>query len=199
MLSKIIFFTICTGLFGTINTSDHKPANWETVAPEVTYLSRGISPLPLELQRDLTTLASWTNDRLVKKLSIEQSTIPGAGLGCFVKEDADFQAIIGIYTGTPCSSEHSGEYVASTQQNGGVDAKTVGNETRFINHRRNPEYSPESPETISDWKNRANIALIGLESPTGSVIPIFLAMRKICSGEELFFDYGPDYPKPWEK
>ena len=63
-----------------------------------------------------------------------------------------------------------------------LDAKSFGNETRFINHM--PEEGANCEVKQIKFKNRNQVLLF--------------ACKDIKQGEELFFDYGNDFNIEWK-
>jgi len=113
------------------------------------------------------------------------------GYGLFAKNDIKKKKWIGQYSGhirysTPKKDEKNAycfEYVTGYKypENFTIDAKKKGNLTRFINHSFEPNLKPSLIYF-------GPILLIG-----------FFTNKDIKEGEELTYDYGPDYWKKREK
>lgn len=110
------------------------------------------------------------------------------GYGLFAAKTFKKEDFLGEYTGEVKRaiflSDLRGEYVGEYALGGYdpvrfvIDAKRMGNYTRFINHHDDP--------------NASAITVIA----AGLLHVIFKAERKIEIGEEITFDYGPYY---WKK
>jgi len=113
------------------------------------------------------------------------------GYGLFAKNDIKKKKWIGQYSGyirssTPRKDQKNAycfEYVTGYKypENFTIDAKKKGNLTRFINH----SYQPNLKPSLIYF---GPILLIG-----------FFTNQNIKEGEELTYDYGPDYWKKREK
>ncbi|KAI0628307.1 hypothetical protein C8Q77DRAFT_1149517 [Trametes polyzona] len=111
------------------------------------------------------------------------------GLGLFLSEDVRKGDLITEYLGELiyeptflCRGQVSGHikrsYVFALNKLFSVDATPAGNNARFINH---------APS------NKANVAVSILLVNGEQRIGVF-ATKEISSGQELFMDYGPEYP-----
>ncbi len=113
------------------------------------------------------------------------------GYGLFAKNNIKKKKWIGQYSGylrhsTPRKDQKNAycfEYVTGFNypENFTIDAKKKGNLTRFINH----SYKPNLKPSLIYF---GPVLLIG-----------FFTSRDIEEGEELTYDYGPDYWKKREK
>lgn len=99
------------------------------------------------------------------------------GKGMFAMEPIPKDSCIIEYAGRPATpaqqKANTGRYLFWTSETTMIDGNIPANKARFINHGCNPNCE-------TDIKNRR--------------VFIF-AKRNIKAGEELFFDYGPEYFK----
>ncbi len=119
----------------------------------------------------------WTKDAF----EIRRSTIPGAGKGLFAAVDIEVEDMIGYYTGEVIDNDELEDGVHSdsiyilwvSQTHIIVGEGPRANYTRYINHSNRPN---AFLVVSTRWKTAR-----------------FEALRKIRSGQEIFFDYGEDY------
>ncbi len=110
-----------------------------------------------------------------------QTVSEQCGLGLFAEEIIEEGAFSGEYTGLVrfdrgYYAELHNDYCFRYPIAGClIDAREQGNLARFINHSERP-----------------NLQALFVHYD-GLYHVIFLALRKICTGEELTFDYGPKY------
>lgn len=106
------------------------------------------------------------------KLAVKRSRI---GRGLFASEKIPRGSCIIEYTGRPATRAqmiaNKGKYLFWTGRGTMIDGNVAGNKARFINHSC-------APNCEIDIKNRK--------------VYIF-AIRSIKEGDELTFDYGPEY------
>lgn len=115
--------------------------------------------------------------------AVQTSTKPGVGLGLFALTRLRKGDIIGEYTGRRLTDEEANRephvsslYLVWVCKDCYIDGSgPEGNYTRYINHCTQPN---AELVTSSRWK-MARIK----------------ALRRIEPGEEIFFNYGPEY---WE-
>lgn len=114
-------------------------------------------------------LISWVSERI--------------GYGVFANEDLGKGVYIGEYTGIVRKRKHGDENAYCFQYLVGddwespfiIDAKEKGNYTRFINHSHKSNLEP-----VSVYFN-------------GAMHIILITLQPIKKGEQLCYDYGPDY------
>jgi hypothetical protein len=114
-------------------------------------------------------LIAWCNERV--------------GFGVFANEDIGKGAYIGQYAGVVRKRRPNDENGYCFQYNVGddwespfiIDAKEKGNYTRFINHSHKSNLEP-----VSVYLN-------------GAMHIILITLQPIKKGEQLCYDYGPDY------
>jgi len=107
------------------------------------------------------------------------------GYGIFAKRDLPEFTFLGEYTGLVrrrklfkdkknnyCFRYQIGPYLSRFV----IDAREMGNLTRFINHSDTPNAKPHS-----------------IVTPEGLAHIIICTNRRVTKGEELTYDYGPDF------
>lgn len=113
-----------------------------------------------------------------KKLYVNKSTIPGAGLGLFAGEDIKAGDRISRYWGEVNGDNPDSSYLLDLEDGRYVDAKMATDcPARYANDARD------------DFANNAEFIL------TGSVYAYIFSTRDISKGEEIFVSYGEEY---WE-
>lgn len=103
------------------------------------------------------------------------------GMGCFAKQTINKHSFIREYTGKRISATESIEdftYIAMVTSEIFVDAKNIGNESRYMNHS-------STPNAINDR----------VQLPDGTVILVLIALKTIVAGEEIRWNYGSSYWK----
>ena len=119
-------------------------------------------------------------------ITVQTSTIPGAGLGAFAGRDLNAGVLLGYYLGEPCSPDADGDYVlfVSGYNNAGqyvekcVDAQDPAKSSwaRFING-------------VKPGDGRVPNVKFAIR---GRKIGVY-TLRNIRRGEEFLVDYGPEY------
>jgi SET domain-containing protein len=104
------------------------------------------------------------------------------GFGVFAEQDIDKGVIVGEYTGHAISVSHlekinlkDDSYAIGPLYGIVVDAKKVGNITRFINHSAKP-----------------NLVTVGLYKCNYPCV-VLISSEPIKKDQQLFFDYGEKY------
>jgi hypothetical protein len=110
--------------------------------------------------------------------------IPSMGSGLFATKSIATDTLIGCYTGKLLTIAESEElednsYFFNLSENLVVDAKEMGNYTRFINHSKEGNLKPVYMSYRKEGQLEACIT--------------FFTTQKISKGEQLLFDYGKDY------
>ena len=134
------------------------------------------------------------NQRIKQKrenVCIKKSQIPNAGLGLYILEDAEAGVYITRYSGTPRGAEENkkscGDYRVQVHKNLFLDAKDPNHfESRYINDSRGSKFEPNARFT-ADYKTNT------CSKTSYTWIKIF-ALRPLTANEEIFLDYGEDYP-----
>ncbi|KAI0695026.1 hypothetical protein BC835DRAFT_986116 [Cytidiella melzeri] len=128
------------------------------------YVMQRASPVALAVQSGSYGLGTFTRQNILK----------GNFVGAYVGEilwsnSGDHQTLEQKFTGY--------NYMFAHTQSQLLDAKSVGNETRYINHAKPPKANVE-----------ARFKLVNGEQKIG-----FFAIKHIKPGKELLFDYGDNY------
>ena len=118
---------------------------------------------------------------LTKKYTVEESTVPEAGLGLFSKITLKKGDHIGDFTGMVFTEEEldlspyaDSHYILWVCQNCIIVGEGKdSNITRYINHSDSPN---AEMVTSTRWKKAR-----------------FRALKTIRPGQEIFIDYGPEY------
>ncbi|SCV72022.1 BQ2448_4716 [Microbotryum intermedium] len=136
--------------------------------------------------------ASGTNDQIrykkFKHTAIVRSTLPGAGFGVELLEDACAGDLIGIYGGEMFDVEEAPALIRHTLQEGAragywfdvdtlhvIDPLASGNHMRYIND-------------LTTWNCEARWVYIDGTHQMG-----FCALADLKKGDEISLDYGPKY------
>lgn len=124
-----------------------------------------------------------------KRTLIGKSTIPDAGWGLFLAEDAAAGELIGVYGGelttrSESSRVDAGQYSSGLNEQLEVSGLFIGNKLRFIN----------DPDPFGSTGRKANSQASVVEA-NGSLHYTIRALCDIPAGSELFFEYGNEY---WE-
>lgn len=104
------------------------------------------------------------------------------GMGCFARKKIKKHSFIREYTGQriPATLETDDfTYVAMLTHEIFVDAKNIGNESRYMNH------STTTPNAINDHIRLAD----------GTIILVLIALKDIEPDEEIRWNYGSSYWK----
>lgn len=125
-----------------------------------------------------------------KRVLVAPSTIPEAGWGLFIAEEANVGELISVYAGElvsrmELSRVDLGQYSSAINSMQDVSGLMIGNKARFINDPLHTEGGSGEQANCIPQVIRANGNLH---------YAIFAAMR-ISPGEELFFSYGEEYWK----
>lgn len=141
------------------------------------------------------TLAREGRRPCVLDRDVEVKVAPGKGRGLYAKRDLEAFTLIGRYRGvllTPQEfdeSETSGFY-AMCLANGDVidgEEEALSNFCRFINHSKGLRSNCQATDV---WESSE--FLFGISCNAVSLETV----RDVKAGEELLFDYGPEY---WDK
>ncbi|EIN12427.1 hypothetical protein PUNSTDRAFT_124288 [Punctularia strigosozonata HHB-11173 SS5] len=144
-----------------------------------------------ELRPDSDRGRHCQNSNIQRQIQEPLCIKPGLyGLGAFSTSAIPKGRFLGEYTGdlaNPAEQEEAAEILEKygmnykfslTEDRHTVDAATVGNETRFLNHRS------KNPDVVARIVLVNNVLRIG-----------FFAERNIKAGKELFLDYGEGFFK----
>ncbi|KAK0631925.1 hypothetical protein B0T14DRAFT_15548 [Immersiella caudata] len=139
-----------------------------------------------------------------KVLLLGKSQLEGCGYGLFTAEDIAQDEFVIEYTGELIThdegvrrearrgdvfdEEHTTSYLFTLLEEGGiwVDAAIYGNLSRYINHasehdKKGSNITPKIMYVNGEWRIK------------------FTALREIKAGEELFFNYGDNFPNLTKK
>lgn len=137
----------------------------------------------LRLSQQLTSDLDENGE--LKSVGIMVRPSPGKGLGAFASRHLPVDIILGDYTGEILSRakpESTGDYLFRIDESVLVDAENLDKScwTRYINHSSEPNLRVKSLPFAYGGKPRI----------------WFVTLRDIEPGEELCFDYGPEYWSP---
>lgn len=187
LISHLVCFSLIAGAPKSCRSVQFKgkvstraPLNWPS---NLTYLEPTM--FPGDLQKALSR--EFKEEFLVADpgaiLAIQPATKFYMGHGAFAAKEIEKNTIVGEYTGEvkdldTLSNEFAYAMDVGNHDSCNIDAANAGNETRFVNHSA----------------LQSNIKIIKRQV-FGATLPMILLIstKKICRGEELFFDYGDDY------
>jgi len=125
---------------------------------------------------------------------VKESSIPGAGLGLYMREKATQGDRIAIYAGDVLSAKEAGrsnsQYIVQVTKDKFLDANEVTQRKgRYINH--------SGPGTTSNAKISASRRLF-TDPKTGKPYVSVFATKTIKPGEEILMHYGKGWKWPWQ-
>jgi len=142
-------------------------------------------------------------------VEIKESNIKGAGKGLFTRRDIQKGEIIGFYDGIFLSNENYNHFYEKDKILQKLDKYLIkynkGIVLGFPEKRRKFGYCQLCNDfniTIHDKKgdnNRYNIDMLEISKKNNCSLPVFYAIKDIKKGDELFFDYGREYWKGYDK